>query len=92
VVKDYPYSDSDKESDTFVRKFADDLDDRELVWHRDRKDRFVKVMSGIGWKLQMDNQLPNELLPHHVYFIKKETYHRLIKGSGTLILEIKEDE
>jgi hypothetical protein len=92
VVKDYPYTDRGRESNTFVREFANDLDDRELVWHRDKKDRFVKVMAGVGWQIQMDNQLPEELLPHHVYFIQKESYHRLIKGSGTLILEIKEDE
>jgi hypothetical protein len=38
----------------------------------------------------MDNELPVELLPHHVYYIEEKKYHRLIKGNGTLILEIKE--
>ena len=92
MVKDYPYSDSDKESDTFTRIFECDIDDRELVWHRDMKNRLVKVKSGVGWQLQMDNELPVELLPHHVYYIEEKKYHRLIKGSGSLILEIKENE
>lgn len=89
VVK--PYDDSDKEGDTFTRVFESTVEDRELVWHRDHNDRFVKVLSGIGWELQIDNQLPEELLPHHVYYIPKEKYHRLIKGSGNLVIEIKED-
>jgi hypothetical protein len=86
-----PYTDNDKEGDTFIRTFECTTDDRELVWHRDRKNRLVKVKSGVGWQLQMDNQLPEELLPHHVYFIEAKKFHRLIKGSGNLVLEIKED-
>ena len=87
-----PYSDNIKESSTFTRTFECDVDDSELVWHRDRCDRLVKVKSGIGWQLQMDDQLPEELIPNHVYYIEAKKFHRLIKGSGSLILEIKENE
>lgn len=87
-----PYTDNDKEGDTFIRTFECGVDDGELVWHRDRKNRLVRVKSGIGWELQMDNELPVELIPHHIYYIEAKKFHRLIKGSGTLVLEIKEDE
>lgn len=86
-----PYSDTNKESDTFIRTFGCDLDERELVWHRDRANRLIKVKNGIGWQLQMDNELPQELLPHHMYYIEAKRHHRLIKGSGNLVIEIKEE-
>ena len=85
-----PYTDNDKESDTFIRKFECDVDDGELVWHQDARTRRVTVLEGIGWKLQLDNQLPVELLPDCSYIIPKELHHRLLKGSGELIIEIKE--
>ena len=87
-----PYTDTDRVSNTFTRVFECNLDNEELVWHRDRKDRLVKVKSGVEWQLQMDDELPVELLSNHIYFIEAKRYHRLIKGTGNLILEIKEDE
>ena len=30
----------------------------ELVWHRDRTNRIVKIVEGQGWKFQMDNDIP----------------------------------
>ena len=85
-----PYNDNDKEGDTFIRTFECGTEEEELVWHRDRGNRQVKVKSGIGWELQMDNELPVELIPHHIYWIEAKKFHRLIKGSGNLVLEIRE--
>lgn len=74
-----------------TRTFCDDVDENELIWHMDRRDRYVRVKESKGWKLQYDNELPIELEAGKIYFIEKETYHRVIRGEGKLILEIKED-
>ena len=73
-----------------VRTFDEDVESSELVWHRDKKDREVKIIKGSGWKFQMDNELPLELKKGDVLNIPKETFHRVIKGSGKLVIEIKE--
>lgn len=79
-----------KTSSHILREFDGDVDEQELVWHRDRNDREVAVVEGIGWKLQMDNELPKELMVGKLYNIKAMEYHRLIKGNGTLKLKIWE--
>jgi len=73
-----------------VRTFDEDIDSSEMVWHRDKKDREVKIIEGNGWKFQMDNELPSELKSGDVLNIPKETFHRVIKGSGKLVIEIRE--
>ena len=55
----------------FLRVFSDDIKEEELVWHRDKQDRVVSVIKGKGWKLQMDNKLPEELVKGRSYIIKK---------------------
>jgi len=62
-----------------------------LIWHRDKKNRTIKVLAGNGWLLQHDNKLPEEMKMGEYYNIEAEKYHRLIKGNGNLILEIKEE-
>lgn len=78
------------DNDFILREFQHDVDEGELIWHRDKSDREIAVMSGFNWKLQMDNELPEELKQGRVYHINKMVYHRLIKGSGKLLLKIKE--
>lgn len=84
-----PYVET-KTSSHILREFDGDVDEQELVWHRDRNDREVTVVEGTGWKLQMDNELPKELMIGKLYNIKAMEYHRLIKGNGTLKLKIWE--
>ena len=36
----------------------------------------------------MDDQLPKELVIGETHYIPKNTYHRIIKGIGELIVEI----
>ena len=74
----------------FTRVFKENVKDKQLIWHKDRKDRVVKVIYGTGWKLQYDNKLPIELEVGQNYHIKKEEFHRLLKGNSELKLEIKE--
>jgi len=49
------------------------------------------VLTGEGWKVQMDNQLPKEIKRGDEFFIPKETYHRIIKGTTDLVVKIIED-
>ena len=74
----------------FTRVFKKSVKKEQLIWHKDRKDRVVKVIYGTGWKLQYDNELPFELEVGQNYYIKKENFHRLHRGNSELKLEIKE--
>lgn len=84
-----PFQQKRKEG-LLVREFSKDVDSSELVWHRDRRDRHVRVRSGVGWQLQVENKLPKPLVPGKTYFIPKNMYHRVIKGSKNLVVEIRE--
>ena len=85
-----PYSEV-KEDDYIIREFSSDVDESELVWHRDKKTRKVTVIQGEGWKIQMDNSLPEELEKGNSYYIPKMEYHRIIKGKGNLLIQIQEN-
>ena len=85
-----PYTEI-QQNNTIIRTFPFDLNEEELVWHRDHNDRNVKVLTGKGWKVQMDNQLPKEIKRGDTFFIPKETYHRIIKGTTDLVVKIIED-
>ena len=84
------YNQEDLGKNKFRRVFTENVDSEELVWHRDREDREVFVESSNGWMLQMDNELPQVLQEGQKYFIPKETYHRIFKGSGDLKIVIDE--
>lgn len=73
-----------------TRKFDQSIDEHELKWHRDESDRVVKVVKSNGWKFQMDNELPITLKEGDRITIPSETYHRVIRGTGDLIIKIKE--
>ena len=82
-----PYSERRKDN-LIVRTFSQDIDEEELVWHRDREDREVTVLEETDWQFQFDNELPQVL--KDTIFIPKNTYHRLIKGTGELNVHITE--
>lgn len=86
---DFPFTEKQLSKKIFLREFKRDVVSDELVWHMDREDRYVKVVSGKGWELQLDNQLPLLLKENTIYFIPKYTYHRVIKGDTDLIVEIE---
>jgi hypothetical protein len=73
-----------------TRVFESNIDNRELKWHRDAKDRYVKVLESSGWSLQLENNLPVDLIEGISYFIEKDEWHRIIKGTGKLVLKIIE--
>jgi hypothetical protein len=86
-----PYSEV-LENDYVIREFSSDVDESELIWHRDKKTRKVTILQGEGWKIQMDNSLPETLEEGREYHIPKMEYHRLIKGTGNLLIQIKEKD
>jgi hypothetical protein len=47
------------------------------------------VVQSDGWKIQLDNSLPMNLEKEKCHSIRKGEWHRVIKGSGELILQIK---
>jgi hypothetical protein len=76
----------------FKRTFNPDVDSSELVWHRDKKSRLVEITNDTDWMFQMENQLPKKLNKGDLLFIPKESFHRVIKGNGTLEIIITEEK
>ena len=74
-----------------VRYFSENVNEEELIWHRDKRTRDIEVVSGDGWQLQMDNELPEKLKEGKTYRIPKMEYHRVIKGTNKLVLKIQQD-
>ena len=77
------------DSNHVIRTFTEDVNEEELVWHRDKEDRIIHVLEGNEWMLQMDNEEPVKLEKGKNYSIPKMEYHRIIKGEGSLTLEIE---
>ena len=72
-----------------IRLFLSDIDEEDLVWHRDKENREIEVLEGNKWQLQFDDSLPFELYIGDVVTIDKLKYHRLIKGNDDLRIRIK---
>ena len=88
-MNDFPFKQIKLKENIVRRTFNMNVEPSELIWHMDREDRVVKVVEGTSWYLQMDNELPKKLIEGKEYFIPKMSYHRIIKGTSNLILEIK---
>lgn len=87
----YPFE-QEKINNDILRTFSSDVDEMELIWHRDQEDRIVTVLEGDGWQLQMDNQLPIKMIVGESYYIPKMVYHRIIRTkTNRLVLRIKEN-
>lgn len=88
-AQQFPFNEKKISESVVVRTFDGNLDEDELIWHRDREDRIVRVIEGNNWGLQLDNQMPSKLIEGKEYFIPKKQWHRVLKGNGKLIIEIK---
>ena len=86
-ISNRPYSQSETGT-TLYREFLETVDEEELVWHRDRRDREVELLEPTDWMFQFDNEIP--FLIKDKIFIPRETYHRLIKGTQNLRIKINE--
>ena len=74
-----------------IRTFSKDVDEWDLIWHKDKQDRYITVLEGEGWKFQRDNSLPLDLKKGDRIFIPKEQIHRVLKGKTDLVIEIIEE-
>ena len=92
MVAMMPYTEYLNPNNIKVRQFSQDVDNEELIWHRDKKDRVFKVISGVDWKFQHDNELPFVMKIGNKVKVKKEEFHRIHKGLGKLIIEIEEND
>ena len=81
-----PFTEKSLGNNQYIREFNADIDNHELEWHIDREDRTIEVIENKDWQVQLDNNLPTLL--KETIFIPKETYHRVIKGTGNLKVKI----
>jgi quercetin dioxygenase-like cupin family protein len=84
-----PYSQT-RDGNRILRSFSEKVQLSELKWHRDSMNRNVTVISGKGWKIQFDNQLPVDLTEGTIHFIPKDAWHRVHRGEGDLVILIEE--
>ena len=83
-----PYTENITSDESMVeRLFEESCTQEELLWHRDPEDRKVLAAEKTDWMIQLDNKLPVSL--NKEVFIPKETFHRLIKGTGELKIIVK---
>ena len=73
-----------------IRTFDCNANDNEYVWHRDKENRTIQVLESNGWEFQFDNELPFIIEAGDSFDIPKNTYHRVIKGKGNLVIDITE--
>ena len=73
-----------------IRTFSSDVDEMDLIWHRDDEDREIEILEGTGWQFQRDNELPLELKEGDRIFIPRHQVHRVIKGETNLKIKINE--
>lgn len=73
-----------------IRTFSSDVKSEELKWHWDERDRLVTILNENDWQIQFDDELPNKLPKNHQIHIKAGIWHRVIKGSTYLKVQIEE--
>jgi hypothetical protein len=82
-----PYTNIETTDEYIIRKFDENIDPVELMWHMDNEDRLVEALESTDWLVQLDDSLP--ILLDKPIFIPKHVYHRTIKGTGPLLVKIK---
>ena len=81
-----PYTNLVVTDEYIIREFDENIDPIELMWHRDDEDRLVEAIEPTDWLVQLDNQLPVSM--NQPIYIPRHLYHRVIKGTGNLLLKI----
>ena len=81
-----PFQETKLSDNEFIREFSQDTDSGEFMWHRDRESRIVESIGDTDWMIQIDNELPKQIKGE--VFIPMGVYHRLIKGSGDLKINL----
>ena len=83
---EFPFDEQIIDNNIVIRTFYENVDDSDLVWHRDNEDRIIEATHKTNWQIQLDNELPKII--NNKIFIPKGIYHRLIKGYNNLELKI----
>ena len=83
-----PFEHKNKNGKT-LRTFSQTINEEELKWHFDEENRIIKPLNETDWMFQMDDKLPFNLEKGKKVLIPEGKYHRLIKGTGDLTLEVK---
>ena len=79
---------TDKDS---IRTFCiDDTENEDYVWHRDLENREITVLEGKNWQFQEEDALPRFINIGDSFKINKLIWHRIIPGSSSLKIHIKE--
>ena len=86
-----PYRDIVVDQQTKYRRIIKEAAEADVTWHRDEANRKVTVVSGEGWKLQFDDELPTVLTPGTTFDVLAQEWHRVIPGDSDLVLLIKEE-
>jgi len=81
-----PYKETKLSDNTFIREFKKDTDSGEFMWHRDRESRIIEPINETDWLIQLDDELPKKI--EGKVFIPMGVYHRLIKGTGDLKINL----
>jgi hypothetical protein len=81
-----PYINIEVTDNHIIREFDETIDPIELMWHRDNEDRIVEALESTDWLMQLDDSLP--IILNKPIFIPKHMYHRVIKGTGNLLVKI----
>lgn len=82
-----PFQENKISDNKFIRVFNQNTDSGEFTWHRDRENRIIESIETTDWKIQIDNELPKVI--EGEVFIPMGVYHRLIKGTGDLKINLK---
>lgn len=85
-----PYHDIVIDETSRYRRLINEAASAECTWHRDERDRTIAVISGDGWKIQFDDTLPVVLTPGQKFRVLAQEWHRILPGSGDLVLLINE--
>jgi hypothetical protein len=83
-----PYKEEILSENRVIRTFKNNVEEDELTWHRDREDRLIFALNENDWLFQEDNCLPIPIKVNEPIIIESGVYHRIIKGSGDLDLDI----
>lgn len=86
-MNNLPFTEERLSEKEVIREFLQTTDSSEFVWHRDRENREIEPLEKTDWMYQLDNELPKII--EGKIFIPKETFHRVIKGTGDLKVKIK---
>lgn len=84
----FPFQEVPLGENVFIRLFVKDLPSDELIWHWDKEDRTIEVLQSGGWSYQERDKKSRKLKNRETFSIHTGVWHRILKGSGDLIIKV----